>query len=65
VVEWDGLENRCGLRSTEGSNPSLPAKRKRVYKGAFLCSAWTPLGEGYSNLSLPVESFTDSFEHNS
>ena len=25
VVEWDGLENRCGLRSTEGSNPSLPA----------------------------------------
>ncbi len=26
MVEWDGLENRCGLRSTEGSNPSLSAK---------------------------------------
>lgn len=25
VVEWDSLENCCGLRSTEGSNPSLPA----------------------------------------
>ena len=36
MVEWDGLENRCGLRSTEGSNPSLPARRKRVRKGTFL-----------------------------
>ncbi len=27
MVEWDGLENRCGLRSTEGSNPSLSAIR--------------------------------------
>ena len=26
VVEWDSLENCCGLRSTEGSNPSLPAE---------------------------------------
>lgn len=25
MVEWDSLENYCGLRSTEGSNPSLPA----------------------------------------
>ena len=25
VVEWDSLENYCGLRSTEGSNPSLSA----------------------------------------
>jgi hypothetical protein len=32
VVEWDGLENRCGLRSTEGSNPSLPAI---VFLGKF------------------------------
>jgi hypothetical protein len=23
VVEWDGLENRCGGNPTEGSNPSL------------------------------------------
>ena len=36
MVEWDGLENRCGLRSTEGSNPSLPARKKRVHPGAFL-----------------------------
>lgn len=27
VVEWDSLENYCGLRSTEGSNPSLPAEK--------------------------------------
>lgn len=25
VVEWDGLENRCGGDSTEGSNPSPSA----------------------------------------
>ena len=32
VVEWDGLENRCGLRSTEGSNPSLPAVEYASFK---------------------------------
>ena len=25
VVEWDGLENRCARKRTEGSNPSLSA----------------------------------------
>lgn len=25
AVEWDGLENRCGGNSTEGSNPSPSA----------------------------------------
>ena len=25
VVEWDGLENRCARKGTEGSNPSLSA----------------------------------------
>ena len=25
AVEWDGLENRCALPGTEGSNPSLSA----------------------------------------
>lgn len=25
VVEWGGLENRCTLRSTKGSNPFLSA----------------------------------------
>jgi hypothetical protein len=30
VVEWDGLENRCGGNSTEGSNPSPSAIRSVV-----------------------------------
>ena len=36
VVEWDGLENRCGLRSTEGSNPSLPARKSASVMARFL-----------------------------
>ena len=43
VVEWDGLENRCGLRSTEGSNPSLPASEKRVHADALIVSPEYPL----------------------
>ena len=35
VVEWDSLENCCGLRSTEGSNPSLPAKVQPNRLGFF------------------------------
>ena len=35
VVEWDSLENYCGLRSTGGSNPPLPA--------AGLSDFWTGL----------------------
>ena len=27
MVEWDSLENYCGLRSTGGSNPPLPARQ--------------------------------------
>jgi hypothetical protein len=30
VVEWDSLENCYGLRSIEGSNPSLPALLLRL-----------------------------------
>ena len=26
MVEWDGLENRCGRKLTVGSNPTLSAK---------------------------------------
>ena len=26
MVEWDGLENRCGCKLTVGSNPTLSAK---------------------------------------
>ena len=36
VVEWDSLENCCGLRSTEGSNPSLPAKDTPFRRVLFL-----------------------------
>jgi hypothetical protein len=25
VVDWDGLENRCGCKLTVGSNPTLSA----------------------------------------
>ena len=28
VVEWDGLENRCTLTGTQGSNPCLSAPFK-------------------------------------
>ena len=28
VADWGGLENRCGLRTTVGSNPTLSAGRK-------------------------------------
>ena len=28
VDDWGGLENRCGLRTTVGSNPTLSAGRK-------------------------------------
>ncbi len=30
MVEWGGLENRCRLRSTVGSNPTLPAETLNV-----------------------------------
>ena len=30
--DWDGLENRCGLEATVGSNPTLSAEYiNRVY----------------------------------
>ncbi len=35
VVEWDSLENCCGLRSTEGSNPSLSAEKSDTLGRAF------------------------------
>src|SRR6187551_4072805 len=36
VVEWDSLENYCGLRSTGGSNPPLPAEDSRRYVESLL-----------------------------
>ena len=35
MVEWDGLENRCGFRLTEGSNPSLSAEDTRYSSSVF------------------------------
>ncbi len=29
--EWGGLESRCGFRLTVGSNPTLSAKKTRVF----------------------------------
>ena len=54
VVEWDGLENRCGLRSTEGSNPSLPARKHARGSVFFICPRVPSLRGGYSKLSLLV-----------
>ena len=36
MVEWDSLENCCGLRSTEGSNPSLSAGKSDFIGSGFL-----------------------------
>jgi hypothetical protein len=35
VVESGGLENRCGLTVTGGSNPSLSAKAFIIVKALF------------------------------
>ena len=32
MVERGGLENRCGRKSTEGSNPSLSASNLVIYQ---------------------------------
>ncbi len=40
MVEWDSLENYCGLRSTGGSNPPLPAKRfSNILRESFIILA--------------------------
>ena len=31
MVEWDGLENRCGGNSTQGSNPCPSAIKSFIY----------------------------------
>ena len=37
AVEWDGLENRCGGNSTQGSNPCLSASYKlKIMKSCVL-----------------------------
>ena len=35
VVDWDGLENRCALAGTVGSNPTLSAIK--LQKAANYC----------------------------
>ncbi len=54
MVERGGLENRCSLRATEGSNPSLSAGVERVREGAFFYMLpWVPI-EGMVFESLPL-----------
>ena len=36
VVDWDGLENRCTLTGTEGSNPSLSANAQEFEQPRYL-----------------------------
>ena len=52
VVEWDSLENYCGLRSTEGSNPSLSAEKPDLNSQAFCFPPSAPIWGWYSNPSL-------------
>ncbi len=35
--DWGGLENRCGLRATVGSNPTLSAERKILELRLSIC----------------------------
>ena len=53
MVEWDGLENRCGLRSTEGSNPSLSAESPAAQVGLFCFPPSAPI-KGMRFESLPL-----------
>jgi hypothetical protein len=39
AVEWDGLENRCGIRATVGSNPTSPHVIKMQTAEFFTYSA--------------------------
>ena len=38
MVEWDGLENRCGRKFTVGSNPTLSAILRQRHRLAFFIS---------------------------
>ena len=40
--DWGGLENRCGLRSTVGSNPTLPVDVALSEGVAFLMDVLIP-----------------------
>jgi hypothetical protein len=65
AVEWDGLENRCGLRATVGSNPTLSAifailqvsekvREKCPLKRAFFFSIPFPLSCRLILSTVPV-----------
>ena len=53
MVERDGLENRCGRKPTEGSNPSLSAINLVIYQylNSILETIWnqSPLAEKLSS----------------
>ena len=53
MVERGGLENRCSLRATEGSNPSLSAKNASE-RAHFLSATEGPhRGMVFESLSPP------------
>ncbi len=39
MVDWDGLENRCGFTLTVGSNPTLSAIGQEGGRGVYIGSA--------------------------
>ncbi len=40
MVEWGGLENRCGGNATEGSNPSLSVVSSLYEKSLYPEGKW-------------------------
>ena len=62
MVEWDGLENRCRLRSTVGSNPTLSAKNPRLFDRDFFlspCKEFGSLGFTEKASNTDYTGFTD------
>ena len=56
MVEWDSLENYCGLRSTGGSNPPLPAETRSRKGRVFFYSTERPhLGDGIRIFPFPQQ----------
>ena len=53
VVERGGLENRCSLRATEGSNPSLSARKDASVRARFYMLLIVPI-EGSVFVPIPL-----------
>ena len=55
MVERGGLENRCSLRATEGSNPSLSA-RTRPKKARFLLFSYAKITDSMNDRQIETSS---------